>query len=252
MIFPTPCHSQDDDDDDDDDGGGNGFSDDDNELDGGGGFFGMGSNNYEEIPGGIYGDDGEDSMDFMASRKRPSIIPAFLKQGNQRIPEDVIINNNGRPHVSFDGPGEEFTVNDGRFHHPRHHPRFSSHDSSDSGRGDDEYDPDRRRRYSGYDPVDDPRASQRHQMFRQQRQTLPIDFIGSSRLHSHPHEAAFDVSQDYDRFPKGSFFGLDGFYGNSKLVHNRAFSPYGVQTISRKEPCNTGCNDDEDKKKKKK
>lgn len=273
VMIPANVKAQEDDeeDDDDGDGGGAGF-DDGNELDGGG-FFGMGSNNYEEIPGGIFGgeEDGE-SMDFMASKRRPSILPSFLSRNKDY---DAIVQNNQdsfishktkMPLVHFDGPGEEFREDEGRNFNPRHHPRFSAEEvnhgsygsASSDGRttsNDDseEYDPDRRGRYEGYDSSDDAP----HKMVQtREEDTLHGKVYRQSLVNNHDfsteplsnHEANFDVSQDYDRFPKGSFFGLDGFYGNSKLVHERMFSPFGVKTTSRKLPCDSGCDDEERKK----
>ena len=108
----------------------------------------------------------------------------------------------------------------------------------------DPFDPEKRSRYHGYDhkqhSLDKAFSTPFHPLvvdpFHQFEQSL-------SALSSDPHNA----------FPRGSFYGMDGFYGNSRLVRDKLLSPYALKTTSRKMPCDSGCGggDDDDRKKKK-
>lgn len=238
-VMTPSTRAQDDDDDDDDGDGDNDFAEDANDLGDGGFGFGMGSNNYEEMGGGLFAND-DDSLDFMASKRRPSILPPFLRGRKNNDDNQVVINDQVQPMVNFNG--QDFVQQEAtgsNFPHPRHHPRFSQENDQD-------YDEDRRRRYSGYGDEHDVQSREEDTMHRQ-RSPEQDSFLAP--LHRHPHEANFDVSQDFDRFPKGSYFGLDGFYGDSKLVHDRIFSPFKVETTSRKVPCDSDCDDEDNKKK---
>ena len=274
-LFIPPVTAQDDDDEDDGE-----FGDDDNDVesDGGGGFFGLGSSNFDEIGGGLFGDDG---MDFMDSKRRNRFIPNFFRRpgdgstiiDNTDEGTPVIIKNgegaegsNHKPYVHFYPKESDFrsAERDAErdFHHPRHHPRFSGDKGSQSKKqsDEDEFDDDRRRRYSGYDAEDDPKHNFQVKPHypREDPMAMTRNFLSQEKqiLSRHPYEAAFQVSRDFDRFPKGSFFGLDGLYGESRLVHDRPFPPLRIHTMSnlarmsdyQQRPCDRGC--DEDKKKK--
>lgn len=248
ISFPSRIRAQDDDDDDEEEGGG-AFDDEDAGVVSDGGFFGMGSENYEEMPGGIFGGGDEESMDFLDSKRRPSYIPSFLK--NQNKDTEIIHNNQESPvsaddgkggYVHFDASSQEYASNEGRLPHPRHHPRFSGNDQENN----EDYDQERRRRYSGYNKEDDPR-NQPQQRVQDHQSTMSADQT------RHPFESAFDVTQDYDRFPRGSFFDVDGFYGTSRLpqdshVPSRLIPSFRMKPMLGKQSCDEGCNEEEDNK----
>lgn len=109
----------------------------------------------------------------------------------------------------------------------------------------DPFDPEKRSRYSGYE--------HKHSLEK-----------GFTPLHPRAALSNFDVdpsfmnhfesslaSDPHNSFPRGSFYGLDGFYGNSRLIRDKLLSPYSLKTASKKMPCDSGCDFDDDKKKKK-
>ena len=210
--------TQDDDDDDgdeeDEDSGNyiNGFENFDN------GYFPMGSENFEELPGGVYDPESEaDPIDYMDSTKNPSVssrfsLPSLVR--SHRDP-DTIINNGDRPLLH----SSSFNVNNDQQHDDP--PVIRNDPNLLNARPEDSYDPDRRRRYTGYDDEEE------------------------SGLNSHEDAPVIprDMNQDYDRFPKGSFYGFDGFYGNSKRVHDRLFPTFPAKASDTRPPCDGDCDE---------
>lgn len=201
---------EDDEGDDDDDDSGNVINEFDN-FDNG--YFPLGSENFDEIPGGLFESDSDgDPIDYMDSNKNPSVSPRFSLPSLLRHHEpDTIINNGERHHFH----SSSHNVNNDQVEDP---PAIRNDPDLLNAHHGDSYDPDRRRRYTGYDDED----------------SGPGGHEDSG--------AAHDMNQDFDRFPKGSFYDFDGLYGNSKRVHERLFSPYKGKTSSRT-PCDGGCDE---------
>ena len=183
----------------------------------GGSFFPMGSENFEELPGGVYDSDDLDSeqMDFMDSRKNPSVTPRFSLPSLMRMRRPV--HPNGL--FSFD-------------HHNRQQedlpsPAFN-HDPdllkvhAPLSRDEDAYDPERRRRYTGYD--------EEHE--------------DSPGTQADPRQTEGDLSQDYDRFPRGSFYPLSSFHTESRHLHDRLHPSFRRKVVdSMGVPCDSGCDE---------
>lgn len=217
LILLSSVRAQDDEDDEeaeeDDESGGNDV----NAFDAGydSGFFPMGSENFEELPGGVFDPDTDsdgDPIDYMDSMKNPSVSPRYMLPSLLHLPK-----------VSSRDFHEDppFPTSDHHFHFPNRYQQEdppSIPDDSDDQDQQDSYDPERRRRYTGYDDV--------------REQASGYGEAGS----------AHDMSQDYERFPKGSFYGMEGLYGrDSRRTRDRLFVPFKSKSFAPRTPCDGGC-----------
>ena len=236
FLLVSHVLTQDDDDETDDDEDSNfvdnydGYENDEGGEDGGG-FFPMGSENFEEIPGGIFEQDADsdvDPIDFMDSNKKSSValrnvLPTLMRPYPKDADQTVIHD----PPVPF-LPSK--VPNDVHSNHPgisEGHLMIKDLPSL-INRHPDSYDPERRSRYTGYDDeLEDDSSTDA-----ESRSTEPD---------SEPRD---DFNQDFDRFPRGTFYGFDGFYGDAKLMHDRLLmnshlkmKPFYRQNI----PCEGDC-----------
>lgn len=177
-------------------------------------FFPMGSENIEELPGGVFDTDSDgDPIDYMDSNKNPAISSRFM------IPSLLHL-----PKMSGDSEDRPFPPSQ-QFHFPSDFQQedLPSINNEENDHHEDTYDPDRRRRYTGYDDE-------------QERRSAGYDESGSG--------SDRDMNQDYDRFPRGSFYGMDGFYaGDSRRVHGRLLAPFRGKPFAPRTPCDGGCDE---------
>ena len=82
----------------------------------------------------------------------------------------------------------------------------------ESGGAMDTYDQEKRERYAGY--------GRNEGDFSPSSASSLGGGVSSNGLGVSPsHDAHFSLSQDFDRFPKGSFFGMNEFYPESSELH---------------------------------
>lgn len=211
-------------DDDDEDAGGEDEDDDDsgnyiNSFDNfDNNYFPMGSDNYEELPGGVFDADSDgDPIDYMDSTKNNHrVSPRFS------IPS--LIRSNSREHDTLLNRGNGPLVHAPQFDFPEHQedrPVVRNDPNLLNAHPFDSYDPDRRQRYAGYD--------EEHE--------------GSPASQEEATSTSRDMNQDYDRFPRGSFLEYDGFPGDPKrVVHDRRFPQFKMNLPHPSLPCDGDCN----------
>lgn len=110
----------------------------------------------------------------------------------------------------------------------------------------DAYDPEKRNRYSGYDSKDKFQGGFTPMVHKSSRDHSPLPQMHSQL--NHPFSSALSPDP-HNVFPRGSFFGLDGFYSDSKLMRDKLLSPYTLRATSRKMPSDSECDDEKKKKK---
>lgn len=249
-----------------------------------GGLLPFGSDNYEELGGGIFGQeagtatDSTDGMDYQDSKRRSFFFPSPFKRNDDR--HKLFINNgfsnlqpevpntNQRqgqqsagtpkptsrprdPIVRFLMPGQEDNMSDDDVNHQSEFDQELNREFEEESGVMDTYDQEKRERYAGYGGSEGD--------FSPSSASSLGGGVSSSGLGVSPsHDAHFSLSQDFDRFPKGSYFGMNEFYPESSEFHpggglrgGGMGQMGGMMDLGRirqvRMPCQNGkCGDDDD------
>ena len=154
------------------------------------GFFSPSSSNFDELPGGVFDSD-SDPIDYLDSSKHQSVSPRFSLPSLLRM----------RHSLSYPFPGDKAFQQTPVYAHAPNLLHGQDHE--------DTYDPERRRRYTGYD---------------EEHEDSPA---------TQPESG--DVREDLEVFPRGSFLPLHRLPG--------AGMPMLLQSRGRKLPCDQGCDE---------